>query len=138
MNAAFVDTDVLVRLIAGDDPSKRRAAEVLFMSVEDGQVTLACPVTVIADAVYVLTSPRFYAMDRGHVAAALTLLVDLPHFRVDRRRLVLQALELFAATRLDFGDAMLVASMEEAGVTTLYSYDRDYDRLPQIHRQEPC
>jgi len=39
--------------------------------------------------------------------------------------------------RLDFGDAMIVASMEEGGSTTLYSYDRDFDPVPGITRLEP-
>lgn len=137
MSAAFVDTDVLVRLIAGDDPVKQAAAATLFTSVEQGQLTLACPITVIADAVYVLTSRRLYAMERRHVADALGLLVALPHFHVDRRHTVRRALELFSVTRLDFGDTMLIAAMEEAGADTLYSFDRDFDRLTQLTRREP-
>lgn len=137
MSAAFVDTDVLVRLIAGDDPTKRQASSALFSEVEAGRQTLACPATVIADAVFVLTSPRLYAIERSLVAAALALLVDLPHFQVDQGKTVRRALDIFAVTRLDFGDAMLVAAMQEAGAETLYSFDRDYDHVPGIHRREP-
>lgn len=137
VSVAYVDTDVIVRFIAGDDPAKMRAAAALFTAVEEGHLALACPVTVIADAVYVLTARQLYALDRGLVTAALRALVDLPRFHVDRRRAVQRALDLFAQTRLDFGDAMLVATMEAAGVATLYSYDRDFDRLPQLSRREP-
>ena len=90
-----------------------------------------------ADAVFVLTSPRLYAMERPRAATALALLIDLPRFHVDQRRTVRRALDLFAATHLDFGDAMLIAAMEEAGTDTLYSFDRDFDHFPQITRREP-
>ena len=52
----FVDTDVILRLLTGDDPTKQQAARVLFEQVEKGVLTLAAPDTVIADAVFVLAS----------------------------------------------------------------------------------
>jgi predicted nucleic acid-binding protein len=134
---AFVDTDVIVRLITRDDPAKHQAAQSLFTAVEEGKQSLACPVTVIADAVSILTSRRLYALDRALVAAALGFLVDLPHFRVAKRRTARRALDLFAATRLDFGDAMLVAATEDAGDSELFSYDRDFDHVHGIKRHTP-
>ncbi len=40
-------------------------------------------------------------------------------------------------TNLDFGDAMIAASMEQARTQALYSYDRDFDKLPGLVRLEP-
>jgi predicted nucleic acid-binding protein len=51
----LVDTDVIVRLVAGDDLAKQAAAAAPFQRVEEGAVTLAAPETVIADAVFVLS-----------------------------------------------------------------------------------
>lgn len=137
MSVAFVDTDIIVRFITGDDPAKMQAAAALFTAVEEGHLTLACPVTTIADAIYVLTSRQLYGLDRTLVATALRTLLDLAHFHVADRRQVRRALDLYAQTRLDFGDTMLVAAMEDAGANALYSYDRDFDRLPQVTRREP-
>ena len=58
MSVPYVDTDVIIRLVTGDDAAKQAAARVLFRAVEDGQLTVAAPYTVIADAVFVLASPR--------------------------------------------------------------------------------
>jgi predicted nucleic acid-binding protein len=44
---------------------------------------------------------------------------------------------LYAVTRLDFGDALIVASMEQSGSATLYSYDADFDGLPTITHRSP-
>jgi predicted nucleic acid-binding protein len=109
----------------------------LFEQIEAGALTVAAPVTVIADAVFVLSSPRLYHLPRPIISAALARLVRLSHFRVRNRRIILRALELYASTNLDYSDVFIVASMEQARSTTVYSYDQGFDRLSGITRQEP-
>src|SRR5579884_710100 len=138
MTEPCIDTSVIIRLVSGDDEAKQAAAARLFEDVEQGKLTVSAPETVIADAVYVLTSPRTYRLARPTVAAALTRLVRLPHFKVQNRRAVLRALDLFGTTtRLDFGDAIIVAVMEQKRKSIVYSYDQDSDIFPWITRQEP-
>lgn len=102
-----------------------------------GALTVAAPDTVIADAVYVLSSPRLYHLQREQLRAVLAPLVRLEHFHVANRRAVLRALDLYAVSRLDFSDAFIVAVMEQDGADRLYSYDRHFDRVNNIIRQEP-
>jgi predicted nucleic acid-binding protein len=137
VSGPFVDTNVIIRLVSADDPDKQVAAARFFQSVRDGQLTIAAPVTVIADAVYVLSSPRLYHLDRGTIADALTTLVRLPHFQVDQQVAVLAALQLYKSAGLTFDDAMIVAAMRERGATELYSYDTGFDRVPGIARRQP-
>ncbi|HEX5502260.1 MAG TPA: PIN domain-containing protein [Thermomicrobiales bacterium] len=117
--------------------AKQAAARTFFRAVERGETTVAAPYTVIADAVFVLASPRIYGLPRARVAAALTTLVQLPRFPVENKRTVLRALSLYGGASLDFGDAMLVAAMEQAGARDLYSFDHDFDRFAQLDRREP-
>ncbi len=98
---------------------------------------MRAPVTVIADAVYVLASPRLYRLPRPQIAAMLSRLVRLPGLRFERRRTAIAALALFGSSTLDFGDCMLVASMRQQGSSVIYSYDEDFDRFPPIQRREP-
>ncbi len=133
----FVDTDVIIRLLTGDDPDKQQAARKLFEQVEQGTLTLAAPDTVIADAVFVLSSKRLYNKSRGDVRDLLTPLVKLSHFRVQNKRAVLRALTLYAQTTLDYGDVLIVATMEQAGASVLYSYDEKLGKAPGVTRQEP-
>jgi predicted nucleic acid-binding protein len=81
MSFPYIDTDVIIRLLTGDDPKKQEAASELFEQVERGQLTVAAPDTVIADAVFVLSSPRLYHVSREEVKELLTPLVRLPQFR---------------------------------------------------------
>ena len=138
MSAPVLDTSVIIRLLTGDDPAKQARARALFERIERGELTVAAPVTVIADAVYVLASRRLYKLPPAEVAALLTPLVRLPGFHVQGRRAVLGALQLYATTpKLDFGDALIAAAAQRSGGSVVYSYDTDFDRLPGIVRQEP-
>ncbi len=133
-----VDTDVIIRLLTGDDPEKQRKAQALFEQVEQGKLTLSAPDTVIADAVFVLSSRHLYNRPPAEVAALLTPLARMPAFHVQNRRAVLTALHLYGTTpHLDFGDALIVAFMRQSGSQIVYSYDTDFDGLPGIARQEP-
>ena len=138
MSDAYLDTDVLIRLISGDDPRKQQAATVLFQRVGTGELRLRAPATVIADAVFVLGSPRQYAFPRSEIRAALLPLLRLPGFDVAEGDVVRRALDVYVAhPRLDFSDAMTVAAMQLGGATELYAYDHDFDRVPGINRREP-
>ncbi|MHB8620148.1 MAG: PIN domain-containing protein [Chloroflexota bacterium] len=71
MSDPYIDTDVIIRLLSGDEPDKQQQARELFEAVEQGKLSLTAPVTAIADAVYVFSSPRLYAVFRAQVAALL-------------------------------------------------------------------
>lgn len=46
-------------------------------------------------------------------------------------------LRLFSEYDVDFEDALSVAHMEQDGIETILSYDRDFDLFPGIARAEP-
>lgn len=56
---------------------------------------------------------------------------------IENRRSVLRALDLYANSNLDFGDALIVASMQQVGSSVLYSYDTGFDRISGITRRFP-
>lgn len=137
MTQPHVDTDVLVRFFVGDDPTKRRESMALVRRIAAGDEVVRAPLTVIADAAFVLASPRLYGLPRAEVAQMLATIVRLRAFLIDQKPTVLRALQLFGSTRLDFGDAMIVASMEHHAAGVVYSYDADFDGLPGISRRKP-
>lgn len=137
MSDPVVDTDVIVRLVTGDEPVKQAAAYELFRQVRAGRLTLQAPVTVIADAVHVLSSPRLYDLPRKRIVALLRPIVLLPGFHLAERRVILRALELYELhPALRFGDVMIVATMETTGASVVYSYDRHFGRFSGITRLE--
>lgn len=138
MKASFIDTDIIIRLLTGDDPGKQARARALFEQVEAGTLAVSAPDTVIADAVFVLSSKRLYRKSHREVALLLTPLVRLTGLRIANQQTVLAALQLYGdMPHLDFGDAMIVAAMTQAASDVVYSYDRDFDDLPGVIRKEP-
>jgi len=99
---------------------------------------LHAPVTVIPDAVYVLSSPRLYAVSREDIRDMLQTLIHLAGFIVDNKPALLRALDLHADSHLDFGDAFSLGSMGNIGSGTLYSFDRDFEAFSAIQRLEPA
>jgi len=64
------------------------------------------------------------------------LLAD-PGFRIDHKESVLRALDLWQDANLDFADCLSVEHVRRADLAGIYSYDRDFDRVPDIRRLEP-
>jgi predicted nucleic acid-binding protein len=133
----FVDTNVFLRYLTKDDPDKAQACFDLFKRAEANQVTLTATETVIAEVVYVLSSKRTYNLPRDQVRARLYPLLTLRGLQLPQRRTVLWALDLYVAYEIDFEDAVIVAHMERQAIRELYSYDRDFDEVPGVKRQEP-
>ena len=53
----FVDTNVFIRLLARDDPEKTRRCLALLQRAERGEAQLVTSESVVAEVVYVLSSP---------------------------------------------------------------------------------
>lgn len=134
----FLDTDIVIRFLTGDDLLKQERSAVFFEKIKKRELTVIAPDTVIADAVYVLSSPRLYNKSRSETAMLLTPLVRLKSLRIKNRQAVLKALSLYATiSGLDFGDALIITLMWQAGAREIYSFDTDFDKIAKITRLEP-
>lgn len=70
----FIDTNIVLRyLTQPSSPETERMADIcrqLFERVEEGTETVTTSEAVITEIVYVLRSPRWYAMPRARSAPA--------------------------------------------------------------------
>ena len=96
------DTNVVVRLLTGDEPRQTAQARHLF---ETESVFL--PKTVLLESEWVLR--RLYRQDRAAVSRALEALISLPHVQCEDEPIVRQALG-WSRDRMDFADALHLAS----------------------------
>ncbi len=129
---AFVDTNVLVRHLTGEPPEQARRATRYLQRSDD----LLLPDLIVAEVAYVLQS--FYDFSRARIVAALESTIMTRSIVVADTRLLLRALELYEAHRLDFADAYLIASAERTGVGVVASFDRDIERPGTVIREEPA
>ncbi len=136
-NDAYIDTDIIIRLLTGDDPQKRKAATALFEKVAQDELTLSAPDTVIADAVYVLSSPNLYHLPRTEIRDLLGSLLRYPGFKVENKQSVIKALDFYADLNIDFGDALIAVLTQQSAKRIIYSYDHDFNKIKDIVRKEP-
>ncbi len=131
----FLDTNVFLRYFTGDDPEKGRRAYALLQQVEQGVVTATTSEGVLLEIVFVLSGKRTYNRPRGEVRKRLSDVLSLPGLLVRNKSAYLRALELFELNQTtDFVDCLNVALMEQEGISTIWTFDRDYDRMLGSHR----
>lgn len=134
----FVDANIFLRHLTGDNPSKAQACFELFQKAEKNQVQLTTSEAVIAEVVYVLSSSKqIYNLTREEIRARLYPLLQLPGLKLSHRKMYLRALDLYSAYPLDFEDALTIAHMERQKIKEVYTYDRGFARFATIKRLEP-
>ena len=134
---AVLDTDVIICLLTGDDPAKQGRAKALFEAAAAGGIDLFVTATALADALFVLTSPRLYGVSREAAAEMLSALLSSPGVHLEHERRMFSALSVYRETSLDFGDAYAAAAAMDLEDPLVYSFDRDFDRLTGVRRLEP-
>ena len=101
-----VDTNLLVRVLTGDDPAQaRRAVKIL----ESDQILI--PKTVILETEWVLRYA--YEIETSRIIEGLKKLLGLPNVSVEDPDTVTQAISWFE-DGLDFADALHLASSRRA------------------------
>lgn len=138
----FVDANIFVHFLVEPatpaDAEKAVACRALFQRLQQRLEAATTSEAVLAEVAYVLGSPRQFALTPPEIAARMKPLLAVPGLKIANKRLFLRAFDLFAThPRLDFEDALTAAIVERMRSSTLYSYDRDFDRVGGITRIEP-
>jgi predicted nucleic acid-binding protein len=135
--SVFVDANIFVRLLTGDDPQKAARSLALFQRAQRGEFTLVTSESVVAEVGYVLSSRTTYQIARAAIAAALGPLIADPSLHVEHKESILRSLDLWKDSNLDFTDCLSAEQVRRADLDGIYSYDRDFDRIPGVRRLEP-
>ena len=134
----FLDANIFLRYLTRDDEAKAEACFRLFQRLKLGEEKATTSEVIIAEVVYVLAARSLYNLRPDEISSRLRPLLAVRGLRVAHKRSCLQALDLYATHPfLDFEGALAVAEMERQGLKTILSYDRDFDRLGQVSREEP-
>ena len=131
----FLDTNVLIRHLAGDHPEQSPRCRALVVDLEAGSRSAWTSHLVVAEAVYVLI--RIYGFGRQQAADALLPLIELAGLKIPRKRLFRRVFELFTTTALTYPDCYHAALVERSGDRRVISFDQGFDRLRTLTRIEP-
>ena len=116
-----LDTNVIVRLLVGDDPQQTPIAEQAFLeAIAGGGVYL--PDVVLAEVAWVL---RGYDLDRQTRHGLLDRLVRTRGVVVDDIDAVIEALEHFSKSG-DLADQLILARAASAGALPVLSFDQRF------------
>ncbi len=134
----FLDTNILLRYLTRDDETKARASFELLLRVERGEEVVVTSDLVIAETVFNLQSPRQYGFSRDRIRQLIEPIIALRGLRLPQKSLYSRVFDLYCNNRIGFADAYNAALMERQGLTEIYSYDTDFDRIDGIARVEPA
>lgn len=121
---AVIDTNLLVRYLTEDDPSKANDVKRLLLKAGQGEIKLLIPSVVIAELVWVLQG--FYKLDRGEIVPLLNAILHTRGVEVSDKAVVSDAIAVYGNTAMDFIDAWIVAFANAAEVRAIYTFDRKH------------
>ncbi len=132
----FVDTNVFVRYLTGDDEEKASAFERLLVQAESGKTRLVTSEIVIAELVWVLES--FYKLKPSVIVELIRAILNTEGLIIKGSDLIERTLDIYESQNIDFIDAHIIAYMQSNHIETLYSFDkRHLSKVGGIHRVEP-
>ncbi len=133
--SAYIDTNVLLRLLLDDDPVQSPAARIFFRTASLMRPQPIIATTTVSEFVYVLGGPRL-ALDRERQAAAVETILGLD-IAVQDRDVIAKACQLLRSSSDDWDDCVVAAYALERADGRLVSFDRGLSRIPGLQRQEP-
>lgn len=120
-----LDSNILLRYFANDDPTQSAKAKRL---IESCTRTEPAYISVLAIAECIWTLSKVYKLSDDDLVLVLDTLLG------DRRFVLQHEDEVFLATRqlelgFDFADVLILRLGQSAGCTTTYTFDRKAGRL---------
>ncbi|MDP3584796.1 MAG: type II toxin-antitoxin system VapC family toxin [Thiobacillus sp.] len=117
-----LDTNVLVRYIAQDDPKQSAKATKLIESLTTDAPGYVGVVSVV-ELVWVLTG--CYASTKNEICDVLETLLRTREIVVAQSDTVWKAIQLFKGGKADFADCLIERSAAEAGCSHTATFDRN-------------
>jgi len=123
------DTNVLVRVLVGDDPAQTRRAEKAFVAHATGEGVFVSLV-VLAELGWVLSAA--YGWHRAVIHERISRLVRTRGVVIEELELVESALEHFARGKADLADYLILAK-SRAKARELFTFDKKLAKEANVH-----
>ncbi|HPX73996.1 MAG TPA: PIN domain-containing protein [Methanoregulaceae archaeon] len=135
----LVDTNILVYLFDRDEPDKRTIARGIVEGCFSGHDQLAVSIQNLAEFAVVMTEKVEHPMPREMVSRFIRDIASFSQWWVlgYDAACIEDAVAIGGERRIHFWDALLVATMKRHGITTLYSEDEHFIKVPDIRVVNP-
>lgn len=132
----FVDTNVVLRYLTRDDKVKAERCKKLLQDAVSGKSpSLFISDMAVAEIVWVLES--VYKLSSSEVNEKLEVILAAPNLEFQNKAIVSQCLVIYATYNVDFIDAYQAVLAQHLGISRIYSYDTDFNKLAGVERVEP-
>jgi predicted nucleic-acid-binding protein len=117
-----LDTNVLVRYIAQDDPKQSPLANALIQTLSSEAPGFVTQVALV-ELVWVMQS--CYQTTKPELTAILETLLRTRELLVENTEAALKALQVFSTSNGDFSDCLIAQCAQMAGCTHTVSFDKN-------------
>lgn len=135
MENKFVDTNIFLRYLTKDDLSKYERCRAMFKKALEGEMAISTSGMVIAELIWTLLS--YYKVPKAEVIEKVSVILGTENLFIPEKDVLADALVLYARKNIDFIDAYNAVFMKYHGLRQIYSYDKDFEMIEDLSRQEP-
>ncbi len=135
MSEPFLDTNIFLRHMLGDEPDQSPKATAYIQAIEHGRARARISDIVVFEVVFTLE--RGFRRSKAEIQAAVLSLIELPGIVLPGKRKFREVFRLYVEQNISFADAYHVVMMRKLKLPEIVSFDRDFDRVPSIKRVEP-
>lgn len=135
MRKKFIDTNIFLRYLTKDDPSKYDKCREIFKNATEGKIALVTSGMVIAELIWTLLS--YYKVAKADIVEKVSIIISTDSLYIHDKDIIADALVLYSRKNIDYIDAYNAVFMRYHGVDEIYSYDRDFDAIEGVKRVEP-
>lgn len=117
-----VDTNILLRLVLGDNHKQQAYALAFIEKALDQKNDIYINAVVLAEFGWSLK--RILGATRAEISVAIAHFISCPPFRLFDEETVQNALLLFENSNADFGDCLISAINAALNIDATYSFDK--------------
>ena len=134
----FLDTNIFIRYLTGDDEVKSPQCFALMQKISQGEIEAYITESILTEICYVLSAKNLpYKLSNKEIYERLVPILHLENLKIANKASYLEALQLFSShANLDIEDAITIAQMKTAQAEILFSFDKDFDSISDIRRDE--
>jgi predicted nucleic-acid-binding protein len=117
-----LDTNVLVRFLANDDPTQ---AEIIYRKLKQAEIDgeeFFVPLLVVLEMIWVLDS--VYKIPRQEMVDSLEALLRLPVLRWESQTVIQGLISSARNTHIDLPDLLIAESAKHSGCETVLTFDQ--------------
>jgi len=131
----FIETNIFLRFLTRDEEKQFQACKKLFEKAKRGKIELITSALVIFEIIWTLLS--YYHERKESIIEKILSLLEFPSLEVEHKDIFIESLVIWQEKNIDFNDAFNYAWAKKKKAEAIYSFDKHFDRLPNLKRIIP-